>query len=70
MASVTEYRSLLEPRAPEIDSETRTEEHPYRASLWVMLTGYTLMTLLLLGIGYLLTHPLDSTVGRWDQNVS
>ncbi len=29
-----------------------------------------MLTVVLLGIGFLLTHPLNSTVGRWDEHVN
>jgi undecaprenyl-diphosphatase len=35
-----------------------------------MLAGYVVLSGLLLGIGLLLTHALDGTVGRWDQHVN
>lgn len=72
MTVAAEQRSVLEPRIPETgaDSVHPTEARPYRASLWVMLAGYTVLTLSLLAIGTLLTHALDASVGRWDEHVN
>jgi undecaprenyl-diphosphatase len=44
--------------------------HPYRSSLFVMGICYVLITGVLIGIGLLLTHALDGTVGRWDEHVN
>ena len=69
--SVTAEHSILEPApAAQAAREERWPTHPYRASLFVMLAGYLLLTGILLGIGLLLTHALDGSVGRWDQNVN
>jgi undecaprenyl-diphosphatase len=71
MSVTKEHATLLEPaRSDPTPSGTETDEHPYRASLWVMLAGYVVLSGLLLGIGLLLTHALDGTVGRWDQHVN
>ncbi len=50
--------------------DERLATHPYRASLFVMLLGYALLTVIMLGIGLLLTHALDGSVGRWDEHVN
>jgi membrane-associated phospholipid phosphatase len=74
MAVGTQHRSVLEPRILDTDPGSHVapaaKASPYRASLWVMLAGYTVLTLLLLAIGTLLTHALDGSVGRWDQHVN
>jgi undecaprenyl-diphosphatase len=68
---VTAEQSILTPApAGHAAREERLAAHPYRASLFVMIAGYLLLTGILLGIGLLLTHALDGSVGRWDQNVN
>jgi len=44
--------------------------HRFRSSIVVMVAGYVALTGLLLAIGFLLTHPLSGTVGRWDESVN
>jgi membrane-associated phospholipid phosphatase len=71
MVVTAEHTTLLEPARPDPAlSDTATDAHPYRSSLWIMVTGYVVLSGLLLGIGFLLTHALDGTVGRWDQHVN
>jgi undecaprenyl-diphosphatase len=60
---------LLEPTAdlPPDDSGT---PHPLRSALVITLIGYVVLTALMLGIGLLLTHALDGSVGDWDRHVN
>jgi membrane-associated phospholipid phosphatase len=51
-------------------STTPSRAHPLKAATRELLIGYGAMVLCLLTIGLLLTHPLDSTVGRWDLDVN
>jgi membrane-associated phospholipid phosphatase len=51
--------------APEV-----AEPHPFRAGAIVAVAGYALIVVVLLGIGWLLTHPLNGSVGRWDEHVN
>jgi membrane-associated phospholipid phosphatase len=69
--TLTAEQSILkpEPRTHPARDE-RLATHPYRASLFVMLAGYALLTGILLGIGFMLTHALDGSVGRWDEHVN
>jgi undecaprenyl-diphosphatase len=69
--TMTAEQSILkpEPRSQPARAE-RLATHPYRASLFVMLAGYALLTGILLGVGFLLTHALDGSVGRWDEHVN
>ena len=46
------------------------QPHSLRAALGVAFVGYASMVVVLLGIGYLLTHTLDGSVGGWDQHVN
>jgi undecaprenyl-diphosphatase len=67
----TAEQSILRPeRRVHPARDQRLATHPYRASLFVMLLGYALLTGLLLGIGLLLTHALDGSVGRWDEHLN
>lgn len=43
---------------------------PYRAAARVWATGYAVLVVLMLGIGLALTHPLDGSVGRWDEHLN
>lgn len=61
--------TLLEPITDE-RADDSTPEHPFRAALFVTFIGYLLLTALMLGLGLLLTHALDGTVGKWDLHVS
>jgi membrane-associated phospholipid phosphatase len=77
MTITSEHATLLEPARPDARahadgtaSDTGTDRHPYRSSLWVIVVGYVVLSGLLLGIGLLLTHALDGTVGRWDEHVN
>jgi membrane-associated phospholipid phosphatase len=61
--------SLLEPTA-ELRPDGSSSGHPLRSALVITLIGYVVLTGLMLGIGLLLTHALDGTVGKWDQHVA
>jgi undecaprenyl-diphosphatase len=52
--------------APERDASG----HPHRKSVAIVAVGYGAITVVLLGIGILLTHPLASSVGAWDQRAN
>jgi membrane-associated phospholipid phosphatase len=52
------------------DTEVGASTHPYRSAFWVLVVGYTSMTLALLVVGIVLTHVLDGTVGRWDEHLN
>lgn len=74
--TISVQRTMLEPAATrscdEHDSgNPRTSApHPYREALVSALGGYVLLTAALLGIGLLLTHALNGSVGRWDEHVN
>jgi undecaprenyl-diphosphatase len=71
MTDPIERHSVLEPAvSPEALPRDQSPAHPYRSALWVVLAGYALLTVVMLGIGLLLTHALDGTVGRWDEHVN
>jgi membrane-associated phospholipid phosphatase len=71
LMAMTTQPSVLEPDVPPRPSPgDDATTHPYRASLFVMVAGYVLLTGVLLAIGWLLTHALDGTVGRWDEHVN
>jgi undecaprenyl-diphosphatase len=55
--------ALIAPEAP-------SAAHPHRKSLAIVALGYASVTVVLLGVGMLLTHPLASSVGGWDQRVN
>jgi undecaprenyl-diphosphatase len=61
--------SFLEP-IDDARSGDSSEEHPFRSAIMVMVVGYAALTLVMLGIGLLLTHALDGSVGGWDRHVS
>jgi membrane-associated phospholipid phosphatase len=71
----TAHSTLLEPvRAPTRDSANTAHDsaprHRLRPAVAVTIIGYVVLTALMLGIGLLLTHALDGTVGAWDRHVS
>jgi membrane-associated phospholipid phosphatase len=69
--AITARDTFLEPAEPAPAAQDDSEAtHPYRSSLVVMGFCYLLLTGVLLGIGLLLTHALDGTVGRWDQHMN
>lgn len=47
-----------------------TPRHPLRPAFAVAFIGYVVLAVVMLGIGLLLTHALDGTVGAWDRHVS
>jgi undecaprenyl-diphosphatase len=64
--------SLLAP-SPEpvrVAPERDAEHHPHRKSVRIVVAGYIAITATLLIIGMLLTHPLNGSVGRWDEHVN
>jgi undecaprenyl-diphosphatase len=71
MAATVEA-TLLAPGSPPaiVASESGASEHPHRKSLGIVAGGYGAITVVLLGIGMLLTHPLAHSVGGWDQRVN
>jgi membrane-associated phospholipid phosphatase len=46
------------------------DRHPYLSAAKISVKGYVVLALVLLGIGFLLTHTLSSSVGRWDEHVN
>jgi membrane-associated phospholipid phosphatase len=46
------------------------ESHRFRSAAAITVVGYFVLTALMLGVGLLLTHALDGTVGAWDRHVS
>jgi membrane-associated phospholipid phosphatase len=62
-------RSQLEPNRPESDP-TVVPGHPVRAALLVVAIGYAVLALTLLGIGLVLTHALNGSIGQWDEHVN
>jgi hypothetical protein len=61
--------TLLEPTTDE-RADDATPPHPFRAALVITFIGYLILTALMLGMGLLLIHALDGTVGKWDLHVS
>jgi membrane-associated phospholipid phosphatase len=60
--------SVLEPA-----TDARADDlspRDFRPALVVTLIGYAVLTAAMLGIGMLLTHALDGSVGGWDRHVS
>jgi membrane-associated phospholipid phosphatase len=57
---------------PSVDARAydSSPQHPFRSALVVTVVGYVVLTVLMLGIGLLLTHALDGSVGGWDRHVS
>jgi membrane-associated phospholipid phosphatase len=44
--------------------------HPVRRALALTAMAYAVITVAMLGIGFLLTDVLDGSVGRWDEHVN
>jgi membrane-associated phospholipid phosphatase len=61
--------SVLEPSS-DARADDLSPQHPFRSALMVTFIGYVVLAALMLGIGFLLTHALDGTVGSWDRHVS
>ena len=61
--------SLLEP-ATDARADASSPQHPFLAAVAITVIGYAVLTALMIGIGLLLTHALDGTVGGWDRHVS
>ena len=61
--------SLLEP-INRTRADASLPRRPIRPALAVAIVGYVVLTALMLGVGLLLTHALDGSVGNWDRHVS
>ena len=63
---------MLQPadEQPRDAAPATAEQHPYRSAAAISATGYVVLAVVLLGIGFLLTHPLNGSVGRWDEHVN
>ena len=61
--------SFLEPSI-DAGGEHSAPSHPVRPAFAVAFIGYVVLAVVMLGIGLLLTHALDGTVGAWDRHVS
>jgi membrane-associated phospholipid phosphatase len=61
--------SWLEPSADDPTAVWR-DRHPVYAAGAVAIVGYGVVTAAMIGIGFLLTHPFESTVGDWDERVA
>jgi membrane-associated phospholipid phosphatase len=71
MTTVVESSVLRPVAAPaQVDRAQSAEPQPFRAGLVVVVIGYALLTVVLLVVGWLLTHPLNGSVGRWDEHVN
>jgi undecaprenyl-diphosphatase len=57
--------SLLVP-----DDRRDPEGHDFRRALYAVGVGYVLLAVVMLGIGLVLTRPLEHTVGQWDESVN
>lgn len=63
--------SLLDPVVPaETTPTTAPDEGPVRAAAVRVIAGWAILTASLLAIGWLLTRPLNDSVGRWDDHVN
>ena len=62
--------SALEPGGSSVGATNGASQHPYRSVIAISLTGYVALALVLIGVGMLLTHPLNASVGRWDEHVN
>lgn len=63
--------SLLDPVVPAgTTPTTRYDEGPIRAAAIRIVAGYVILTLAMFATGWLLTRPLDNSVGAWDQRVN
>jgi len=54
---------------PEPEPE-HPEPHRLRSAAFVVGAGYAVLVVALLAIGWLLRHPLDASVGKWDASVN
>ncbi len=62
---------LEPPDAPAIVApEAVTSGHPHRKSVAILASGYGAVSLALLAIGMLVTHPLAHSIGGWDQHAN
>jgi undecaprenyl-diphosphatase len=55
--------------APTVGSGV-ARQHPFWAALVVTVIGYVIVAAVIVGLGLLLTHPLNGSVGGWDWRVS
>lgn len=65
----TRRGSFLEPTV-HAGAEDSAPRHPLRPAFAVAFIGYVVLAVVMLGIGLLLTHALDGTIGAWDRHVS
>ena len=65
----TTFRSFLEPTT-DGRADDSSRQHPFRSALAITVVGYVVLAALMIGIGLLLTHALDGSVGNWDRHVS
>jgi len=61
--------ALLAP-SPEAAAADRAPRHRLKPTIVVMIVGYLALTVIMLGLGLLLTHALDGSIGAWDRHVS
>jgi membrane-associated phospholipid phosphatase len=58
-----------EPRGSLLEAST-VGPRSLRPAVLTIIAGYATLAVILLGVGYLLTHTLDNSVGRWDEHVN
>jgi len=69
--TITEMNpSVLAPSRRSDGAHSDGSLHPYRSASAVSVAGYVVLALVMLGVGLLLTHPLNASVGRWDEHVN
>jgi membrane-associated phospholipid phosphatase len=61
---------LVDTRDPQRSDGERAPVHPFRGVVPRLLLGYAAMAAVMLSIGFILTHLLASSVGRWDEHVN
>jgi membrane-associated phospholipid phosphatase len=61
--------SLLEP-APAVGAGEPAARHPVLAALAIVALGYAVLTAVFVAIGQAIEHPLQGTVGDWDDGVA
>ncbi len=66
----SERRTFLEPVASSPRADDEDAPRPARVALAHVLASYVSLTVVLIGIGMLLTHALTGSVGRWDDHVN
>ncbi len=64
--------SVLNPRRERARTERAVlpSAHRFRAGFAIAAIGYLVLTATLLFVGWLLTHPLNGSVGHWDEQVN